>query len=308
MNTNHASAVPPEPGPLCAVADPLLPLLYLGELEPEQAMWVREHMAGCEWCERRLREYETVDAALHHLYAPTSALASGAAPTFSWERIISAVDELVEHENIHEDEQPNANMLRQGIVRRSWSSTGQRRLLTNLSALAAALLLVVLAGSLFARLEGLWPGAGPTLDPQSQAYVSVLRNYYQPVFVATSLDTDCQNTYGAAAPSRKLAALLNCRATAAAAVTSAQALSDHLASASPPARWQTADAALKQAAAATVAVYNQRVAAIDAHDTAQFDALGPQTASVLAQYCGPIAQINADLPPGDTFNGPKMIC
>src|SRR5215831_5888200 len=54
----------PSPTPFCAVYAPLLSLLSLGELEPDQIPEVQEHLATCEYCQAELRAYEAVQAAL----------------------------------------------------------------------------------------------------------------------------------------------------------------------------------------------------------------------------------------------------
>jgi virginiamycin B lyase len=63
---------PAAPHPLCAVYDPLLPLLSFGELEAGEKQAVLIHAATCEWCQRQLAAYDQLGAALHQLAAPGS--------------------------------------------------------------------------------------------------------------------------------------------------------------------------------------------------------------------------------------------
>jgi virginiamycin B lyase len=63
---------PAAPHPLCAVYDPLLPLLSFGELEASEKQAVLIHAATCEWCQRQLAAYDQLSAALYQLAAPGS--------------------------------------------------------------------------------------------------------------------------------------------------------------------------------------------------------------------------------------------
>lgn len=306
MSSNHAMPPSPQPGPFCALVDPQLSLLALGELEPEEAAAANEHLAGCAWCRQRLREYETVHAALHRTYAP---LLPDAAPAIHWAEIVRLEEEVDQREE-------DGQALGGGPGRASARSRQQppsrtRRIMASFGALAAAALIIVLLGSLLGWQRGIGggptPTPTPTLDPQTRAYVTLLHTYYQPVFVATTQDTACEAAYGSAALSAKASALQACRATSAAVASAAQTLADQLQTAEPPARWQTANDGLKAAVQATVRLYTARVAAIDAQSISQFDALIPQTHAVLGQYCGPIALINAGLPASEGFNTPNLI-
>ncbi len=55
-NTSRHSA----PQPMCAALEPLLPLLSLGKLEPDETEQVREHVATCGFCQSQLDEFDTV--------------------------------------------------------------------------------------------------------------------------------------------------------------------------------------------------------------------------------------------------------
>jgi virginiamycin B lyase len=65
-----SQATPPAtPRPLCAVYDPLLPLLRLGELSGEEKQAVLIHAATCDWCQGRLEDYDLLGNAILRLGA-----------------------------------------------------------------------------------------------------------------------------------------------------------------------------------------------------------------------------------------------
>lgn len=304
MSKNSATPPLPAPGPFCALVDAQLSLLALGELESEAAASANEHLADCAWCQQRLREYETVHAALHRTYAPPLPDATPAIPWAEIERMEAEVDQSVGGGEVFD-----RSMGRRLAQTRLAPSARTRRIAASLGTLAAAILIIVLLGSLLGWQRGIGgkpPQPTPTLDPQTRAYVTVLHTYYQPLFVAAAQDTVCEAAYSGAAASTKESALQSCRATSASVVSTAQTLADQLQTAYPPARWQTAHDDLKAAAQATINIFTARVAAIDAHNTSQFDEMIPQTHAVLGQYCGPIALINAGLPASEGLNPPNL--
>lgn len=301
MSSNHTTP-PPVPGPFCAIVDPLLSLLALGELESVDAASANDHLAGCAWCQRRLREYETVHAALHRTYAP--ALPDLAPP--SWSTIVALEAEREEDENAAEGTVQAPTLPRMHFAQ----APHRRHIAAGAGALAAAILLIALLGSLLGWQHGFGgtpqPTPVPTLDSQTRTYVTMLHAYYQPVFVTLAQDKICEAAYMNAAASTKMNALLACRSTSQAVASAAQTLADQLQRAVPPARWQTAHHDLRTAVQATVNIYTARVEAIDAGSTSQFDALIPQTHAVLSQYCSPIELINAGLPASDGLNSPNL--
>src|SRR5262249_42777426 len=70
-NLNHRTP-PPAPHPLCAVYAPLLPLLRVDELDDAQAHAVREHLAGCAWCQSKLATHAIVGDALRRHFGSGS--------------------------------------------------------------------------------------------------------------------------------------------------------------------------------------------------------------------------------------------
>jgi hypothetical protein len=174
--------------------------------------------------------------------------------------------------------------------------------LTGLGAIAAVLAIAVLAASLFAHFRAPTqpvtphptPTATPALDPQSQAYVTLLRTYYLPFADADDASVNCWGAVKAAAQANQEQLLATCRSPEAAELALGQTLHTQLAAAAPPARWQAAHATLQQAVDGLLALATQSLAAIDAQDVSRY--LDVFT-SIENQFCAPIAQLNAGPPP-----------
>jgi hypothetical protein len=167
MSERSASAPPPAPGPLCAAYAPLLPLLDAQALAPEQEKSLREHLANCAWCQNQRAAYTVVEAALRRQYA-----AIPSARPLTLEDIMRAN---------HFDTQPaktgrpaKRHELRTSTLpdlpELSDSSRGahgegrdqsRAKPWATLGAVAAAVLLVVLAASLFEGLRPHTPGGVP---------------------------------------------------------------------------------------------------------------------------------------------------
>jgi RNA polymerase sigma factor (sigma-70 family) len=144
----------PAPQPLCAALEPLLPLLSLGKLEPDETAHVREHVATCTFCQRQLVEFDTVRDALRRF----DTTPDGAAPEMlvSLEAILDAADgEGGEDDGDDQAEVPLPHA-RSGSTLRPVPDVAQRRgqaRLSALGALAAVLLLAVLATAIFRWLR-----------------------------------------------------------------------------------------------------------------------------------------------------------
>jgi hypothetical protein len=141
--------------------------------------------------------------------------------------------------------------------------------------------------------------ATPTVDVALHAYVGVLRQYYTPYSIGAAQEV---KTCGDPVISRTNAQLLlifsYCRPIEVNLITAAQGVLDHLATVSPPARWQTADGKLKQALKASIAFATALVHAMDAQSASQYVAVEEQQGPPAAKlYCDPIAQFNAGPPP-----------
>jgi hypothetical protein len=134
----------------------------------------------------------------------------------------------------------------------------------------------------------------PTLDAQSQAYVTLLRTYYLPVYSAGIPAAQCamlvENT-------RKLADLLTCRPLFAAQLAAAQTLRTQLATASPPVRWQTQHTTLQQGLQEWIAFETDELAAIDAQDITRYFSVETRGGDGSDTLCQVITQLNAGPPP-----------
>jgi hypothetical protein len=290
MNESSAFPSPPEPGAICTAYAPLLPLLQSGELLPDEARSVDEHVAGCAWCQAKLGEYDALYAALRRQFGPDAAGLVSRVP---------AVNEIVARSVRPPAPRPSRVTAPPGSLARSPSRL--RRLLPIEA--VAALLLVTLFGALLVGQKGFLFRGSYTLDAQAQAYVAVLRAYYPPVLDTLGTENlQCIAGYDSAPTADKKTHMAGCRQVEAAVVAASQTLLDQLMASTPPSRWLGAHTLLKAWAQRLSIVYNDRVLAIDAHDTTQFARLvDSEIDPVLGQSCAPIQQINAELPANSQF-------
>jgi streptogramin lyase len=181
----------PSPTPFCAVYAPLLSLLSLDELEPDQLSAVQEHLATCEYCQAELRAYKALQAALRDQFGrkddepidlPSSDRASDRAATrlersaITWEDIMKAAErESDEHEQDYLPSRapmtPRVRVSRIAVV----------------GAIAALVILAVLATTLFAHFAPLRPGNTATPTPTVEL-PSQFRSYPLPTSGAGPLD------------------------------------------------------------------------------------------------------------------------
>jgi hypothetical protein len=131
------------------------------------------------------------------------------------------------------------------------------------------------------------------LDPASQAYVDLLRAYYVPLEAAYPPAFQC---YLDVTGSQTAVDITICQAPIQAELAAAQALSIHLASATPPAQWQTVHATLRQDTQLIITVLTERLQAISANSLTQLLAASPPSGSKETVMCDPIARINEGLP------------
>jgi streptogramin lyase len=166
---------PAAPHPLCAVYDPLLPLLSFGELEASEERAVLIHAATCEWCQRQLAAYDQLSAALYQLGAPKSPT------TFS----LTLEDVMDASEQSPSTPPPSIASAPPATRRYSGRAAG-------LMALVASVLLVALAGTIFA-VHGF-----PTSKPASRPSATPLIARHGPhiVFSQIALDTANSSTTG----------------------------------------------------------------------------------------------------------------
>jgi virginiamycin B lyase len=154
---------PAAPHPLCAVYDPLLPLLSFGELEAGEKQAVLIHAATCEWCQRQLAAYDQLSAALYQLAAPKSA-----AP-FS----LTLEDVMDASEQSPSTPPPSLPPGEPSTPRRYPGRAA------GLMALVTSVLLVALAGTIFA-VHGL-----PTNKPASRSSTPASTGKPSPSFATT---------------------------------------------------------------------------------------------------------------------------
>jgi hypothetical protein len=191
-----------------------------------------------------------------------------------------------------------------------------RGALTALEAIDAVLVLALLAASLFALFSARQPSShqpGPvphptytsTLDAQqTQAYLAFMNTYYRPLGADMDLDDNWAVTYQKPIP---LQALVKERPVEARILSEAQVFLDHM-TVTPPAQLRADDGYLKQAARLTVTLYVKRVASIDAQDLQGWIATSTDVLRNRNQYCGPIDDINALLPPNASLPYASEVC
>jgi hypothetical protein len=132
-----------------------------------------------------------------------------------------------------------------------------------------------------------------TQDPTSQAYVDLLRVYYVPLAQAYTPALTCVLN---ALALQTISDMVACRAPVQTEQAAAQALSAHLANATPPARWQMQHAALRAATQGLITWSTQELQAIEARSLALFAANYSSSIDVGAAFCDPINHINAGPP------------
>jgi hypothetical protein len=295
----HDRSRQPAPGLFCATYEPLLALHHTGELDPTERTSLLTHLATCERCQERLGEYATVyGALLKHFGREISA----PPVLFTLDDIVRAADE--EDAGVPA---PVASGRDTSLPRSAWpvelprDRPALRPFGSGWAAVAAVLLIALLAGALF-RFHGA-PSAGskevviptPTLDPTSEAYVSVLRTYYPPFIAAEEQEFEqCALPITHFSPPEVLAP---CRPVELAAITAAQTLVDHLVATPPPARWQAQDAALKQALRAAIAYNTERIHDIDAKAVVPFYLTRTDGGAAGSLLCTTILQIDRGPPP-----------
>lgn len=343
MSASEATLVaapPVVPRPLCAAYAPLLRLLRSHSLEPDERGAVESHLADCAWCQRQLATYDVVDEALRRHYTAGSLPLAEGGDARGRERAKSSKRGAEASASVVSAEREDGEWAEGNLWSRGGSPTNapgapeSYSSLTPLSRVAFVLVLGALALALFARLGSLGPtvpavqtassrhvaaqGAPltsslpsaplPALDGQAAAYVDLLHTYYEPLYAQLAASHNCEDAYADAAPDAQLAALLGCRDAEVAVVSAAQTLARHLATATPPARWQDAHQALTQAVQQTVTEYQQRVAAIDAHNATAFDLAALTDGRVLTRYCEPLVELNAELADGQLLDTPTPLC
>jgi hypothetical protein len=281
---------------------PRLPLLRVHELEPDQAEELRCHLVGCAWCQSVLATYDIVEDALRRHFSP-----GGTALTeVTLEDIIRTTDREEVEPLVFDEPAPwHERASTSPPWREHIDVPHRRRRMSVVGAIEAlaALLIIALLGGLLASRHLVGPGPAstpipttplPTLDAQTQAYVTVLNTYYRPLFTAGVAAKQC---YVQFENTGKLTDLLACRDPIASELAAAQTLRTQLATATPPPRWQSLHTALQQAVQGLIDVNTVQLAAIDAQDGAHFLSPNGRLGDVLSAFCPIFAQLNAGPPP-----------
>lgn len=158
MSENHASSQP-TPQPLCAIYEPMLPLLAADGLTAEERASLQEHLARCAWCQNRLATLDVVDAALRRHYASVPAAPAGSGSRSARTRPALTLEDIMKA-----DQRETTTPPREASPAPRAFSLARKRRLAALGAVAAVLVLTVLAASLFAYF-GSSPSAVPTPRP-----------------------------------------------------------------------------------------------------------------------------------------------
>lgn len=139
------------PGPDCAKFAPLLPLLDSYDLSPEEAARAREHLNTCAWCAREYAAHAIVDGALRRHFGE---LSPGTPPFLTMETIVNTIDTQ------DPSTQPSTGFAPTTPLAEPPNRPQHRPgRLTGFAAVAAALLLMGLAATLFAIISQ--TGHGP---------------------------------------------------------------------------------------------------------------------------------------------------
>jgi hypothetical protein len=301
MTTDHAHPMPP-PTPLCAIFAPLLPLYCWDELDAEQAESLRQHLADCDYCQPQLHQYEAAVAALRQHVAAQERAAGGPTRWTHHESIgevpVRLTLEDIMHAANREDHETSTPTSPQPP--RLPDRSPRRRMLTAVGALAAVLVVALVAASLFAHVGSRPPGPAakptPTLDPTTQAYLTVLQTYYVPWaqdHLQEGLQSKCGLAFTSLPPAQQTQQLPTCRPLLVPEIAAGKTLLAHLATAQPPTRWHAAHAALDQAMQAADAWNAQRLQAIDAQNVSQYVSVVNQLP--LTMFCDPLSTFNAFL-------------
>jgi hypothetical protein len=261
----------------------LLPLLSLDKLEADEAGAVRSHLATCASCRRQLSDFDS----LRNVLRREDAADPNIGPVLTMQDILSVTGRVAV-----------PSVPRRVPVTRPLGRSS--RLRDQLAAMAAVLLLVTLAGLIFAsrgRPGRVGMDTGPALDAASQDYVGVLRTYYAPMAVDNVPAKSCLDTVGNTLPDELGAAQLmpTCRPLVAAELTAARTFVAQLATTTPPARWRTQDVELRQATLGLIPILTAWLGMIDARDTSQIAPLEDRTSPALSLFFDPITRINSDL-------------
>jgi hypothetical protein len=156
-------------------------------------------------------------------------------------------------------------------------------------------LLILLGGCSIAQAGVKVTPTAPALDAASQRYLDLLESYYVPLAVANDPAQLCVRDVAVTDPTMteaRFQLMLTCRPPMVTELSAAQTFDSKLLTATPPARWQAQDTALKQAIPVLITVLTAQIAAIDAQSVAQFLATIDSASQSITKFQDPIVQIN----------------
>ncbi len=149
------------PGPDCAAIAPLLPLLDSSDLSAEEAIRARAHLKTCAWCAREYAAHAIVDGALQRHFGE---LSPGTPPFLTMENIVNSIDTQ------DPSTQPSTGFAPTPPLAEPPNRPQHRPgRLTGIAAVAAALLLVGLAATLFALFSQTSHGPARNSAPTATA-------------------------------------------------------------------------------------------------------------------------------------------
>jgi streptogramin lyase len=143
--------IPPQPGPLCATYAPLLPLISSGALEEDEATPTRTHAAGCAWCRQELALYVAMDEALRRQFgAPSETFLPFTFDLDGGDNYAFVLEDTLE-DSVTGDEHNRPTTIARSM-RLDTSRRGPRPRATAIAAIAAALILVIIAATIFTQI------------------------------------------------------------------------------------------------------------------------------------------------------------
>jgi hypothetical protein len=287
MSNNHLT---PHSAPraLCHAFAPLLPLLSLDMLDREEAAAVAAHVRTCDYCQREVADYGDLRDAILREDARELEEDGDLAPLTLME-VRRAADREGAEPLVFATPAPWQAPPISQTRRRQLGLAGAFEALV--AVLVIALIATVLASHRMSGQGSPTPTATP--DPASQAYVDLLRAYYVPLAEAYTPALTCVQN---ALSSQNASDMAACQAPVQTEQAAAQSLSAHLASATPPPRWQRQHDTLTAATQGIITMTTNQLQAIEARSQALLLASFNSALDVGAVFCDPVAQINAGPP------------
>jgi hypothetical protein len=164
--------------------------------------------------------------------------------------------------------------------------------LRHLSSLLIGAAILLLIGCSTSPSSARAPTPTARVDPTTQTYVKVLETYYVPWVTGYVENRQCSYNFIRIPADQQTAQMQACRPIVATEITAGKTLISQLATAQPPAQWQDAHAALRQAMQAADAYDAQRLQMIDAQNLSQFVSVVTTAPTVFDAFCSPVSTFN----------------